>query len=442
MKRLFYIIILAAGLTSGCKKEDEPLLGDPDTRLSAALAEDQAILLAATNGWKGEIYPVGGKGFSFYFKFDAGSKVTMLSDFNATTAVTPKESTYRLKALQRPTLIFDTYSYIHLPADPNASVSGGTQGKGLISDFEFAIVEITADKIVLEGTVNKCQMILTKVTPADATSYLNSGYKTAMDVNSQYLAANKFPFIQFADGVKIAIGMDPVVKSLTLTYVDANDVSKTSSASFAFTLTGLTLDKALTYGTNSFKDIYWDPVKKLYYLLIGTTRIEFQSSTTPVIPFRVVFGAGKDYSQIEYNPASVATGLSADFNTKYNTSKTGLAAVGGAGRVLDYIRVIFPIDNTNTMVLRFYYHNTANSPFQANMTYSMTRNANGDYDFTYLASDGNAGVVGAGLVSLRDYFDTNLFRADWVSNPGSGSPYGGLYVTTNSSSFFYGTLIK
>ena len=46
----------------------------------------------------------------------------MFSDFDSTSAVTLQESSYRLKAEQQPTLIFDTYSYVHVLADPNEAV--------------------------------------------------------------------------------------------------------------------------------------------------------------------------------------------------------------------------------------------------------------------------------------------------------------------------------
>jgi hypothetical protein len=77
----------------------------------------------------------------------------MLSDFNETTATVLKESSYRLKALQQPTLIFDTYSYLHLLSDPDPNVAGGIAGKGYNSDFEFAYdpTIAQADTIILTG---------------------------------------------------------------------------------------------------------------------------------------------------------------------------------------------------------------------------------------------------------------------------------------------------
>lgn len=444
MKRfLIYMILFAAGFVSGCKKNNDPVLEDPDKRLSAELAGDEAKLLAAGDGWLGTIYPKGGKGFSFYFKFTPDGKVSMLSDFNSTSATTPTASTYRLKALQRPTLIFDTYNYIHLPADPDAVISGGSASTatGLTSDFEFAFTEFVGDTIKFVGTFNKNPMKMVKVSSSTAQSILAGGLKTMVDANAAYLLVNKNPFILFDDGTKGAILIDVTAKTIKLNYLDSKEVSQLQTVTFAYGINKIMLSSTLKYGNVSFNELLWDAQAKAYYIMVGTTRINVQNSAVPIIPLNTLFApVGKDYSQIEYNPLTVATTLSADFTTKYATSKTGLAAVGNAGRVLDYMRVL--INTDNTMTLRFYYHNTAGTNFQANFTYSYTRDANGIYKFVYLAADGNGGVVGAGFVSLRDYFSNNTFKVDWVVNPGGGAPYGGFYTVANPASFYYGTLLK
>jgi len=438
MKKILVYIFLFSIIASGCKREDDPVFDDPDVRLSTALSEYQTVLLSAQNGWKGFIYPAGGKGFNYYIKFNEDGRVSMLSDFNSSTAETMAESSYRLKALQRPTLIFDTYSYIHLPSDPNGSISGGTTGSGLKSDFQFAIISVKGDTIEFEGTANKNKMILVKATAAEESGYLAAGIKISMQTNASYLTANKFPFLDFGDGVKQSLAIDPTAKTLTLIYVDSDDVSRTLSSNFSFTLEGLMLEEPLVYKGSSFNTLLWDADAKVYYINNKGSRINVVNSTTPVIPLRMLFGPAKDYSQIEYNPVAVTNNLSSDFNTKYAAAKTGLN--GLAGRTLNYVRVIFTVDNT--MLLRFYYNNTAGSSFQANMTYEVTKGTDNTYSFRYIASDNNGTVVGSGLVSLKDYFSNNTFKLDWVANPGGGSSFGGLYVVNDNSSFFYGTLIK
>nr|WP_199076539.1 DUF4302 domain-containing protein [Pedobacter sp. ASV19] len=441
MKKIIYILLVVVAFITSCKKDQDPIFDDPDTRLAKALDADKSQITSATNGWKAMIYPKGGKGFSFYFLFGTDGKVKMLSDFNASTATTLQESTYRLKALQRPTLIFDTYNYIHLAADPDASVSGGASATGLASDFEFAFASVAGDSIKMEGTFNGNKMVMIKLGAEESKSILDGGLKTMNDANTAYLLVNKNPYLLFADGTKGAVLIDPVAKTLKLNYLDSKEVSQLQTVKYAYGINKITLSGYLTYGNVRFNELFYDPAQKIYYIMSGTTRINVQNSVTPIIPLRTLFmPVGKDYSQIEYNPNNVQVNLSSDFNAKYNAAKTGLAAVGNAGRTLDAVRVIINVDNT--MSLRYYYHNTSNSNFQANMTYSYTRDASGAYSFVYLADDGNAAVVGGGLTALKDYFSKNSFKVDWVVNPNGGAPYGGFYTTADQASFFYGTLIK
>lgn len=438
MKRfLLYIVLLSAGFITGCKKDENPILDDPDQRVAAALVEHQAQLLSAENGWKATIYPKLGKGFSFYFKFDKEGKVKMLSDFNTTTAVTFQESTYRLKALQFPTLMFDTYNYIHLPADPNGSISGGTNGKGLTSDFEFAFDGMSGDTLKMRGIVNGNLMDMVKVTAAEATAYGTEGIKTMMDANTAFQAVNKFPYL-VSGSTKVAVGIDATAKKFTLSYIDENGASKVSNATFAFGLNSLTLSTPLTYLTTTIKELFYDATSKQYYVNVNGTRSNVLNSLLPVLDLKALFGPLKDYSQIEYNSATVAAGLSADFNTKFTAAKTGLFAIGS--RVLDKVSAKFNTDNTMSLI--YTYRNTSNATLLATITFTVVRDANGIYTFTFLSQDGNAGTAGPGVIAVTDYFRNNKFKVDWVTNPGSGPTYGGLYNVNDNTSFFYGTLIK
>ena len=100
--RLLYILTSAI-LFAGCdKKTDEIFDKSPDQRLSEALAAYQQALVSAPNGWKVYIFPKGLEsqsiqvgGFSYYMKFTDANRVTMVSDFDTTTASVPKESGYR-----------------------------------------------------------------------------------------------------------------------------------------------------------------------------------------------------------------------------------------------------------------------------------------------------------------------------------------------------------
>src|SRR6476620_10614169 len=116
-KNLFIYIVGLALALSACKKNETDYLFDKpiDERISESLnAYEQALSQAP--GWRLFVYPQGLKssgidvgGFSYYVKFTNANRVTMVSDFDTAMAKVSEESGFRLKALQRPSLFFDTY---------------------------------------------------------------------------------------------------------------------------------------------------------------------------------------------------------------------------------------------------------------------------------------------------------------------------------------------
>src|SRR5688572_21806378 len=86
-----------------CDNDYETIFSEsPDERTKAVLDEYNALLREAPFGWKASLYTSTGAGYFYYLDFNEGGNVTMLSDFNANAAGEPLESTWALKALQRP----------------------------------------------------------------------------------------------------------------------------------------------------------------------------------------------------------------------------------------------------------------------------------------------------------------------------------------------------
>jgi len=177
MKKYIYpayllILLLITGL-SACKKNDPDYFGKtPTERSTEALSKYQAQLTGATNGWKAILYPNGGGVYLFSIKFGADNKVAMLSDIDAETSTTSNESAYSIKQLQAPSLVFDTYSYIHLLSDPDPNVFGGNSGAGYSSDFEFSFDKMSGDTVTLIGNKNGSKLTLVKAaTAAEYTSF-------------------------------------------------------------------------------------------------------------------------------------------------------------------------------------------------------------------------------------------------------------------------------
>ena len=166
-KNVLYFL-LAITLVASCKRDDDNVFDkSPDERINETLKTYQAAITSSQYGWNANLYTADGVLYRFYFSFNDSNRVQMFSDFDSTTATDLKESSYRLKALQQPSLIFDTYSYIHILSDPDGSVNGGQDGVGLKADFEFAIDSVTADSINLTGRFNGSKLTFQKATQAD-----------------------------------------------------------------------------------------------------------------------------------------------------------------------------------------------------------------------------------------------------------------------------------
>ena len=167
MKKSIIYLLFASVFFLSCESNDDSVFEESaDARLNAALVSYEKQLVEAPYGWNAVIYPGGGGSYGFYFKFDDKNRVTMFSDFSDESAAKSKESSYRLKAVQTPVLIFDTYSYLHVLADPDREVNGGETGLGLSSDFEFSIFpdSVKTESITLVGRKNKSRLVLTKAT--------------------------------------------------------------------------------------------------------------------------------------------------------------------------------------------------------------------------------------------------------------------------------------
>jgi hypothetical protein len=129
-----------------------------------------------------------------------------------------------------------------------------------------------------------------------------------------------------------------------------------------------------------------------------------------------IYGFGKAYTRASVNPLNTTLlPQPTAFMTVYNSAKTGLAAVGAAGRILDSFAVVQ--NSATTIQMKVYYRNTAGAAFQANYNYNVSKDPNSLYTYTYSSADANGGVVAMGVKPLVDYFSNNKFSVDWYAAP-------------------------
>ncbi len=197
MSKIVIGLFFTSLVMTGCQKKVSDLIGGQtvDQRLSVALAAYQNVLTQSPYGWILIEYTTGQAinqgattngskaAFAYYMQFNDSNQVVMFSDFDSTMAKTPGTSSYRIKAVQRPSLIFDTYSYIEVPCDPDPAVSKSPFGPGLGwgTDFEFSFSDNVSpaqlgDTINLIGNLNGSNAILVKATQAQRDAYFNGTF--------------------------------------------------------------------------------------------------------------------------------------------------------------------------------------------------------------------------------------------------------------------------
>jgi hypothetical protein len=286
MKKYIIYLLLALCTFSCSKKDSKPLFDQsPDERLNEKLAAYQAQLSGSQNGWKALIKTDSGKGsaFSFYFKFDNANRVVMLSDFDSLSAVTPQESSYRLKALQQPSLIFDTYSYLHVLSDPDARANGGTFGAGLLSDFEFYFDSVSTDTIKLVGRIHGSKMVMVSATPDEAAAYNGGQLAAGLYINKILTYFKRLTIGSQLYDIKI----DPVNRVFIFSWLDAGGNLQTFTTHYYFIAGGLIFTSPLINGTeivSGFENLAWNPATQTISLTAGGVAATI---TGIVIPLKV-----------------------------------------------------------------------------------------------------------------------------------------------------------
>lgn len=287
MRKVFiYSLIAAIGLY-GCRKNDRVFDASPDERINETLAADQAALLGATYGWKGLIFPAGLDGgvVGFYFNFVDTNRVQMFSDFDSASSVTVEESSWRLKSLQQPALIFDTYSYVHVLCDPDASLNGGSYGYGLQSDFEFAIDSVHGDTVSLTGRFNGSKAYLIKATQQEKQDFYDKKYGGRVFSNiGKYLTY--FKRLTYG-GVTYEIQVNTASRTITFTWVDSNGVVHTYTTGYYYTATGIAFSPPFTDGVNtiaSLDNVTWNGSTRTLSFTINGTAASLVEAIAPIKP--------------------------------------------------------------------------------------------------------------------------------------------------------------
>lgn len=438
---IYFLVIVA--LFTGCTKKTDTIFDKTvDERLSESLTNYQNALTAAP-GWKLFVYPKGLDdqdikvgGFSYYLKFSNNNRVSMVSDFNTSISASPKESGYRLKALQRPSLIFDTYSYMHIAADPDPAVSlspTGNGGDGWGTDFNFSFTDVAiGDTFRLKGNFNKSEAILIKATQAEMdAAFAKSRLKDIMNFSYAYPLSNPFLYIVASPSLRVAAGFDFNNHFVTFSYLNGANLVTIKVAS-SFTVNGMFLQTPVTVGNYTFQEILWDDAKKIYYITSGTTRLEFLNATAPVVVLPLTNVIGSQYTLVTVPPGANLPNESPLFLSKYNTASAGMLS-GPYGLTIDDMDFVF--DNpSKTMLVNVYAYQGAVGPFLCQYIYSYTVDGTGNFKFTKTSQNPNAALIVGNMNNILSYIENDQFKIDGFS---TSSSFLGQLTSRQTPAFYF-----
>ena len=160
-KYVAYCILLfvAIGFQACLFQEDEFFDESSANRATGSVLECQEILKGSPNGWRMEYYAGADYsygGIVFFMKFGE-NKVDIACEIAVDDNYVPGESVsslYKVESEQSTMLVFDSYnSLLHAFAAPlgyNANLEG---------DYEFVIMEVSPEKIILQGKKYKLSLI-------------------------------------------------------------------------------------------------------------------------------------------------------------------------------------------------------------------------------------------------------------------------------------------
>ncbi len=430
MKKIFLYFILFQLAFTACKKaEVEPLFEESANKRVATQIDGYKKLLAGSEfGWKGEYYPEAGKagGYSFYLKFDATGKVTMYSDIDnfyyfANGYDRAFETTYQIKSLQKPTLIFDSYSYLHELVNPD--YNGGT---GQLADLELEFTSaITDNKVTLVGRKNQTQMTLTKIGKVESDALAKGGLANIFNSTFDYINSPKFLTLVFPTGEKADIAIDLSGKIFGVYFINKSNQPDLLTSAFVTTTTGILLKDPLTlYGTK-FQELFWDNVKKVYYININNNRIDVTASSKPALPF--YYALGNLFQGFFMSPNIPSQ--SAEYKALYTKIKSNVITLSTAApaRVIGNVYLQYLADQGVFVLVVEYTRANPDGSLVFNgasvLYYQPTLDAKGNISFgkSYQnatlsggqLSLGASGIVLAGIKPLTDIIENNTFQWDY-----------------------------
>jgi len=294
---IYILVVMMAG--AGCQKKDSDTIGGltPDQRIAKALTAYQSKLMGAPYGWMflesttGIAYNQGVSQngpaitLAYYVQFVDSNTVMMFSDFDTSMSVA-RSSSYRIKQLTRPALIFDTYSYLHVPCDPDPAISKSPFGAGYGwgTDFEFSFSDSTVptdagDTVHLLGNLNSASGLLIKATQAQRDAYYSGALR-----NNTSAMLNILEYFKRLTVNGVTYEVRPNAdRTMTVTWISGGQ-TQSKTTSYYITATGIVFSTPIVAGgvtLSSIDNLVWDAGTQTIIASVGGQSATIKGATAP-----------------------------------------------------------------------------------------------------------------------------------------------------------------
>lgn len=438
MRKIYLLSLLLLSVLTACQTDnDEPAPGQrPDERLNKTLTDYKTALTGAPYGWKAVLTTGAGPQYRFLMQFTENDRVSMYADVSSEFAGPPFESTYRLTALQQPALLFDTYSPLHILADPDPSVLAkltgqeGIVGQGRYSDFEFTIDSVAATSVRLTGNLQQSKLTLIQATQEEFNAYQAGQLKTVLDETKAYTQANPFIYLPAANGTRLQIGIDVANKVFSLVYLENGNVQIVSTR-FTYTPRGLLFDPPLVLNGLTIQELIWDSAQQVFYADVNGSRVVVQTSPTVIVPLHHFVGV--TFNAIAVPPQALP-GWSPDFTSKHQQAAASMLS-GPYTLRLGYTVFLFDTQSQTMRVVVFIYQ--GDNEFLAFYPYRYTKSADGVFKFTAQTPDPNGQAIAQDMSPILNHITNDSFTMDYFRDP-TGT-LGQLKSVQNPDFYFTGS---
>ncbi len=440
MKKIISILSLACLSLAGCETI-VTLDNGVDARLDAVMKGYIATLAGAENGWMASVETSEGY-YRYHMSFTDNNKVTMYTDntYYPELNGVAKTSTYNVRALQRPVIAFDTYTYIHIPNDPNDSISGGEDNMGLGTDFEFEVDSLGQDGVFyLTGRVNR---IHATFRPATAEEVAKVKEGALLEVLDHAAASSGDEFYGFMVGDK-KVDVFFASRGITAVYRDAQGSVRIANGNTVTELNyDLDLPEPLVIEDKKLEGFKWDEATGMFEAMIDGAPVKMEKSEDTAVSLIEILQGDTDYSTMISVGAMYEEGVANPIATAWNRDSQLMERQWGIG--LQQAQITFP--TSDRMLLRVIFG--GGFPGEFTFTVAWDENDSTQFKVTKLSFDPTS-VVGSngeyiyqlGMGNLGSYFVGKTFQLVW-SKLSFGTYLMGQIeeVTTATPGIFYGAL--